>query len=318
MNHKHSSPVTVAAIQLEPKIGDLQANLTACENMADEAGRKGAKWIILPEFFATGMAFDPRIVDAIQPSNGPALNLLIQLAKRHQAMVGGSFMVRDDKANTPNQVKNTFFLVSPQGVVGKHDKDLPTMWENCFYTAGSDDGIINTSEQTVGVSLCWEFMRAQTAQRLRETVDVVVGGSCWWSVPAWMPKTITARWEAKNAHNAHESVRKFATYVGAPIIHAAHVGAIQCKLPGMPLDYKGHFEAGSMIVNAQGDILALRDQEAGQGIVMAEINIEKVKPTQPIPDSYWLHQRGPIPTFAWEYQRWYGKHWYKKHVAASS
>lgn len=59
------SEVKVAAIQLEPKIGDLHANMAACENMANEAGEKGAEWIILPEFFTTGMAFNPRIVDAL-------------------------------------------------------------------------------------------------------------------------------------------------------------------------------------------------------------------------------------------------------------
>ena len=313
MSDKDTSQIKVAAIQLAPKIGDVEANLSACENMAADAARQGAKWIILPEFFATGMAFDPQLVNAIQDSNGPALDLLLNLAKRHQVTVGGSFMVRD--AKHADVVKNTFFLVSPKGIVGKHDKDLPTMWENCFYVGGSYEGIIQNDAQTVGVSLCWEFMRAQTAQRLRQKVDVVVGGSCWWSVPEWLPKTMTKRWEAKNARNAHESVREFATYVGAPIIHAAHVGDIQCQLPGMPLNYKGHFEAGAMIVNAQGEILALRDKEAGQGIVMADIDMQKAEPSQEIPDRYWLHERGPIPTFAWAYQRWYGKHWYKKHVA---
>ncbi|XID74204.1 carbon-nitrogen hydrolase family protein [Alkanindiges sp. WGS2144] len=303
--------VKVAAIQLEPKIGDVQANLAACKNMADEAGQKGAKWIVLPEFFATGMAFDPDIVDAIEPPNGPALALLLDLAKRHQAFVGGSFIVRDEDSS----VRNAFYLVSPQGILGRHDKDLPTMWENCFYTSGSDDGIIKAQEHRAGVSLCWEFMRSQTARRLRNNVDVIVGGSCWWSVPQWSPKALTYRWEQQNQQNAHESVRAFASYVGAPVIHAAHVGAIECRLPGVPLNYKGYYEAGSMIVDAQGNMLAFRDRHAGQGLVMADIRIGRTTPVQEIPATYWLHQRGPIPSLAWTYQRWHGKHWYKKHVA---
>lgn len=315
MINEQRKKTKVAAIQLQPKIGDVQANLAACENMADEAARKGATWIILPEFFATGMAFDSKIIDGIQPENGLALALLFKLAKRHQITVGGSFMLRGDNSSAQNSVKNTFFLVSPQGVVGRHDKDLPTMWENCYYTGGTDDGIIETGEQTAGVSLCWEFMRSQTARRLREKVDVVVGGSCWWSVPSWLPKTVTNRWEENNARNAYESVRQFATYVGAPVIHAAHVGSIECPMPGMPLTYKGYFEAGSMIVDAQGKVLAIRDKEAGQGIVMAEIDIGRTQPTQEIPDDYWLYDRGPIPTLAWQYQRWHGKYWYKKNIA---
>lgn len=303
--------VKVAALQLQAKIGDLHANLTACENMANEAGEKGAKWIILPEFFTTGMAFQPRIVDAIQAPNGPALTLLLDLAKKHNAFVGGSFITKDEDG----VVRNAFYLVSSEGIVGRHDKDLPTMWENCFYVGGDDDGIIEMNDQTVGVSLCWEFMRSQTARRLREKVDVVIGGSCWWSVPTWIPKAITKRWEAKNEQTALESVRVFATYVGAPIIHASHVGSIECDLPWAPMKYKGHYEAGAMIVDSEGKTLAIRDRHAGQGVVYGNVTLERTPPLQDIPKKYWLHKRGPIPTFAWNYQRLHGKRWYKRNVA---
>src|SRR5699024_7097784 len=306
----HNKAVKVAAIQLEPKIGDWHANLQMCENMIHEAARQKAEWIILPEFFTTGMAFEPKIVEAIQSPNGKAFNLLLELAKKHRAYVGGSFIVRDDD----NIIRNAFFLASPDGILGRHDKDLPTMWENCFYSGGEDDGIIATSEQTVGVALCWEFMLSQTARRLRNKIDVVVGGSCWWSVPAWFPKSLTERWEEKNEQTALESVRSFATYVGAPIIHAAHVGSIECSLPWMPVRYKGHYEAGSMIVDGEGNIVSIRNRYEGPGIVTGNIKIGKTEPKREIPDSYWLHKRGLIPSFAWIYQRWHGKRWYKKHL----
>ncbi len=306
-----SKMVRVAAIQLEPKVGDLQANLAACERMADEAGAKGAKWIALPEFFTTGMAFNPRIAEAIQTPDGPALQLLRDLAKRHQAYVGGSFVLRDED----NVVRNAFFLVSPEGVAGRHNKDIPTMWENCFYVGGTDDGIIDLGAQSVGVSLCWEFMRSQTARRLREKVDLIIGGSCWWSVPQWVPKAVTGRWERENEQTALESVRSFAAYVGAPVIHAAHVGQIECSLPWTPLRYRGHYEAGSMIVDGSGKIVALRKRHQGPGIVLGDIEIERTEPQAAVPARYWLHLRGPIPTIAWNYQRWHGRWWHRKNVA---
>lgn len=308
----HSDKVKVAAIQMEPKVGDLHANLTACENMANDAGKQGAKWIMLPEFFTTGMAFDPKIKDAIQPPDGKALDLLIDLAKRHQAYVGGSFLVRDDD----NAVRNAYFLVSPKGVLGRHNKDIPTMWENCFYVGGSDDGIIETPEHTVGAAVCWEFMRSQTARRLQRKVDVVVSGSCWWSIPSWVPRRVTRRWEDKNEQTALESVRSFAAYAGAPIIHAAHSGPTACPMPGMPIQYKGHYEGGTMIVDGDGNRIAVRDHRKGQGIVTGKIRIGKTRPANIIPETYWLHKRGSLPAFAWTYQKWHGKRWYKKHVAA--
>lgn len=311
MTDDHREKVKVAAMQIEPKVGDLHANLTACENMADEAANQGAEWIILPEFFTTGMAFNPDIKQAIQSPDGQAYQLLIDLAKRHHAYVGGSFLARDDDG----EVRNAFFLASPDGVLGRHDKDIPTMWENCFYVGGKDDGIIDTPEGTVGAAVCWEFMRSQTARRLQGKVDLVVGGSCWWSVPSWVPRAVTDYWEVKNERTALESVRSFAEYVGAPIIHSAHAGPTSCHMLGLPMQYEGHYEGGAMIVDRDGNRVAFRDRLKGQGIVTGEIKIGKTQPSERIPKSFWLHKRGPIPTFAWTYQKWHGKRWYKKNVA---
>ncbi|HTA05214.1 MAG TPA: carbon-nitrogen hydrolase family protein, partial [Solirubrobacteraceae bacterium] len=96
----------VAAIQLEPVIGDVDANLASCERLADEAGTAGAEWILLPEFFTTGMGFHPELADKSLSPDGPACDLLLRLADRHGAKVGGSFLCRDDDG----EVRNAFFL----------------------------------------------------------------------------------------------------------------------------------------------------------------------------------------------------------------
>lgn len=44
--------VRVAAVQLEPAIGDVEANLRRCEALGDEAGVAGAERMMLPEFFS--------------------------------------------------------------------------------------------------------------------------------------------------------------------------------------------------------------------------------------------------------------------------
>src|SRR5947199_2550072 len=96
----------VAAIQLETVIGDVDANLAACQRLADKAAHEGAEWIILPEFFTTGMGFFPELSQLSLPPDGPATALLSALAKRHDAVVGGSFLCRDDDGH----IRNAFFL----------------------------------------------------------------------------------------------------------------------------------------------------------------------------------------------------------------
>ena len=52
-----------AAVQLEVVLGDVLANLEACEAMARSAAREGAELIVLPEFFTTGVGFLPELAD---------------------------------------------------------------------------------------------------------------------------------------------------------------------------------------------------------------------------------------------------------------
>ena len=174
----------VAAVQPETVAANVDANLEECERLANEAALEGAQWILLPEFFTTGMGFIPKLAECSLPANGRATELLLSLAKRHGVNVGGSFLCRDDDGD----VRNAFFLATPQGIAGRHDKDIPTMWENCFYIGGGDDGVLRAGPLNVGVALCLEFNRAQTVRRLRGKVDLVVGGSCKWGAPKGFPK----------------------------------------------------------------------------------------------------------------------------------
>lgn len=304
--------VRAAALQMEPVLGDVAANLDAAERLAGRAAAAGADWIVLPEFFTTGIAFLPALARAALPVDGEAAALLRSLAARHGAHAGGSFLCRDDDG----QVRNAFLLAGPDGtILGRHDKDLPTMWENAFYTGGADDGVIAAGDVTVGVALCWELMRSATLRRLRRRADVVVGGSGWWSVPAWRPHAVTRRWEAANARTAVRAAPCFAALAGAPVIHGAHTGPLACPMPWVPLHYRGRFEGGASVSDAHGRLLAFRAWEEGAGVAIADVELDRVPPRHPVPERYWLHRRGPLPTLAWHYQRAHGRRWYRRHVA---
>lgn len=299
----------IAAVQLAASIADVDANLAECERLAGMAAEAGAEWIILPEFFSTGVAFDPALDTAALPPDGAATDLLQALARRHGATVGGSFLCLDDDG----QVRNAFHLVTPDGqIAGRHDKDLPTMWENCFYVGGHDDGVFEAAGAKIGVALCWELIRSRTARRLRGRVDVVVGGSCWWSLPAWPPRGLTRRWEAANERNATQAPVVFSRLVGAPVVHAAHCGEIECALPWAPLKYRGVAEGGASITDARGEVRALRTRSEGAGFVVADVELGRIEPAEAMPDEYWLCERGPIPALAWNYQRIHGRRWYAK------
>ncbi|WP_256465439.1 nitrilase-related carbon-nitrogen hydrolase [Halorientalis marina] len=104
--------------------------------------------------------------------------MLIGLATEYDATVGGSMLLTRD-----GDVYNTYCLATPDGTIQTHDKDIPTMWENCFYVGGGDDGVVETPHGNAGLAVCWELIRQQTIDRLAGQVRYAITGNHWWSLP---------------------------------------------------------------------------------------------------------------------------------------
>lgn len=301
-------------MQLEPVVGDVSENLRRCGALGDDAGARGADWIVLPEFFSTGMGFVDQLANAALPPDGAATQLLRELATRHGAVVGGSFLCRDEDGHN----RNAWLLVGPDGrTLGRHDKDLPTMWESCYYVGGNDDGVLTAGDLSVGAAVCWEFMRTQTVHRLRGRIQLLVGGSAWWSVPPWPPAALTRRLEAANAVTAASIAPAMARAVGVPVAHAALCGPVACRLPLVPgVTYRGHYQGGTCISDARGGVLAWRGTQEGPGVVVADVDPGAIAPTLEVSDDagFWLHPRGIVPAAMWAYQNAHGRRWYARHT----
>ena len=178
--------VRVAAVQMRAQVGAVARNLASAEALAEEAFRKGARWVILPEFFPSAMAFTPAMLSAWQPLEGPALQLMRRLARKHDGVVGGSFIAQSGK-----DCFNSFLLVFPDGRYFRHDKDQPTMWENSYYIGGADDGSSGRPPVRSGSPCagnwfapgrragCWETWTSLSAAR--------AGGICAFPSPPNMP-----------------------------------------------------------------------------------------------------------------------------------
>jgi predicted amidohydrolase len=256
-----TSPVKLraAAIQITPKLGDAAANLEQVEKLAREALGKGANWIALPEMFTSAAAFHPDMLGAIQPADGAPLQLMQRLAREGNAVIGGSFLAGDN-----DNVFNRFYLVFPDGSVQLHNKDFPTYWENCYYTKGNDDGVLTTPVGPVGSALCWEFIRSQTARRLLGKVRLIMGGSCWWTLPDDAPADSPRR--ADNLRMCRQAPVRMARLLGVPVVHGAHVGEFKGFFSPELADvaYNSTYLGEAMIVDAQGKVLARRTGSEGE------------------------------------------------------
>lgn len=301
--------IRMAAIQMCADFGEVDANLDRAARLVRGAFVQGAQWVILPEFFTSAMGFHPKMLDAARPSDGEPYQLLVNLARENSGVVGGSFI-----SLRAGHAYNTFVLAFPDGSTFTHDKDLPTMVENCYYIEGNDDGVLDTPAGKIGAVLCWEFIRTQTLRRLIDKVGLVVGGSCSWDVPE--------NFVGKEADELHtyllnllrDAPAKFARMLGVPVVHASHVGKLEgFNPPDEQIPFHSRFLGETQIVDGQGKILARRTYEEGEGIVLAEVKIGQVPEARlPIPERFWIPDHPKIILQSWEEQNKFGRDYYNR------
>ncbi|WP_290623816.1 MULTISPECIES: carbon-nitrogen hydrolase family protein [unclassified Archaeoglobus] len=299
--------VRVAAVQMRAELGNVQENMKRAKNLARRAFKEGAEIVILPEFFTSPVAFSPKLLDVPQPIDGEPAKLLKDLAAEHSGVVGGSFIAYRD-----GDAYNTFILAFPDGSVFLHDKDQPTMWENCYYIGGSDDGILDTPLGKVGVALCWEFIRTRTAKRMLGRVEAVIGGSAWWTLPEKRLPGFPDKLHDTNLEIMRETPVRFARLLGVPVIHAAHAGEFEGGMPLLPgFPFKSYYLGETMIVDAEGRVLERMSREDGEGFVMADVIFERRKPVESIPRGFWIPKLPIQLRLVWWYQNLHGRWYYR-------
>lgn len=278
-----ASTIRVAAVQMTVELGNVAANLVKAERLIRAAFARGATWVILPEFFSSGIAFHPEMANAVRAIDGPPAKLLRDLAREGNATVGGSFLAWRD-----GNIYNSFVLALPDGSTHRHDKDHPTFWENCYYVGGNDDGVLPTPLGKVGVALCWEFIRSRTAARLKGKVGMVVGGSGWWTAPDSVPADNPFR--NKNLDIMKETPGRFARMLGVPVVHAANAGNfVGRSWPKEGTTYASHYLGETQIVDGNGGILARMSREEGEGVITADVSFGPISQgAEAIPDRYWI------------------------------
>ena len=298
----------VAAIQLNADFADVTANLRQAERRISEAARQGAALAILPEFFTSAIGFAPQML-TVAAQNAPVTGWMTQMAARYRCMVGGSYLVFDG-ANA----YNLFTLALPDGQTFQHKKDLPTQFENCYYTKGDTVNILPTPFGPVGVALCWEMIRYDTVKRLKDKVQFVLAGSCWWDLPLDAPaeRQPLRQYNQSLALNAPVTL---ATLLGVPVIHANHCGRVTAlRFPAADQQQTRQLVGAAQVIGGDGTVLVRRGFEKGAGIVTAEILPAAELLAQAgkwPPDRYWIPDLPPSYLNAWHTLNAQGQAYYE-------
>jgi predicted amidohydrolase len=334
-----SKTVRAAAVQLQAEVGKIDANLEKACCLVDRAIAAGAEYIVLPEFFSSGMTFDDSMLTAPRPLGAAPMQML-----KERAMEGGVTIAGSLLAEHNGHVYNTCAVVCPDGEIYTHDKDFPSgPIESAYYAGGEDsvfvgllrdrgisaeddaipgrdgndrDGVFPLPNISLGAAMCWEMIRHRTIARLRGRVDLVLAGSAWMEIDPDVGFPGMSRNEIVELNKIlismlREAPVRLATLLGVPVIHANLVGPIPShKLFDQSVDFVSNFAGESQIVTAHGETLARRSGSQGEGIIVADVPLEKCRPPDTQGETFWLRSLPPVLEELWYEKGAIGRQYY--------
>jgi predicted amidohydrolase len=155
---------TAAGIQMDIAVKDAEKNLDRALYFIDEAARKNANMICLPELFITGFDYD--YIEKISETFAEKVpSILGEKAKEAEAyIIAGSIPER-----RRDGIYNTSIFFNPRGeVIGKYSKIhlFPLMKEEKYFTAGRDIPVFSTEFGRVGIMICYDLRFPELARKL--------------------------------------------------------------------------------------------------------------------------------------------------------
>ncbi len=279
----------VAAVQMVSKNGRLHENLEHATQLINQAAQKGAEFILLPEFMATGYLWSAETREVAEPQNGPTVKWLKNNSKRLGVWLGASFLEAEGK-----DFFNTFVLMTPDGnEAGRVRKQTPAAFEACFFKGDSGSHIINTEIGKIGVGICYENQLAYIPQLMHEhSADLILMPH---SAPTPMQGFIYTkkRQELYNNQLLH-TPKLLANLLGIPAIMVNKCGPWQSSVPWRILPAQNSsFPGLSSIVDSDGVVKEQMQNE--EGVIIADITLDPSRKKDEKPTTYgrWAW-KGPL------------------------
>lgn len=150
------APVIVACVQLAPVIGDAAESLARIHAGLQEAARRHAKIVVLPELANCGYVFADRaeLLRAAEPLDGPFVRSLVEAASSLGMVIASGFAEIDDGI-----IYNSSVIVDRTGVLASYRKaHLWNTEKTCGFVAGSGHPpVVDTEYGRLGLVVCYDL-----------------------------------------------------------------------------------------------------------------------------------------------------------------
>jgi predicted amidohydrolase len=171
--------VKVAALQMEPQIGNKDRNIEETLKIINQAGMKGAELMVLPELCNTGYLFNSRkeaFALAEEVPDGPTTQQWIEAAKKHNAYICAGITEREG-----NHLYNSVVVVGPEGYIGTYRKTHLWNEEKLWFEPG-DLGfpVFSLPFGKIGCRICYDVWFPEVTRILvAQGADIICDSTNW-------------------------------------------------------------------------------------------------------------------------------------------
>ena len=182
------APVTVACVQMEPHIGDVDGNLRRSVERIVAAADQGAELIVLPELCNTGYVFKSRgearaLAEPIP--DGKSSQAWTAIAAERNLHIVAGITERDGE----NLYKSAV-LIGPDGLVGRYRKTHLWGDEALYFTPGNlGFPVFDTPLGRIGCHICYDCWFAESFRLAAlQGAEIVCVPTNWVPIPGQDPK----------------------------------------------------------------------------------------------------------------------------------
>lgn len=251
--------ITVAIVQMKPRLGEPEENLVKMSEMiAKIASQQRVDLIVFPELITSGNELGVRFTEVAQRIPGPTVNLIAQRANDYGIYVAFGMA---SKEKVESVLYNSAVVVGPDGdLVEVYNKVHLRGEERMAFREGYKIPVADTDIGSIGLMIGYDLAYPEVARSLAlEGAELVC---------------VLANWEAADIDEWKTYLRSRAYENSFYIVGANRVGE----------DVTLNFGGESMIVGPRGEIHASladeTDADTGaplEGFAVARIDLDEVR-----------------------------------------
>ena len=251
--------VTVAVVQMKPRLGEAEDNLTKMSEMiARIASQQNVDLIVFPELVTSGYELGLRFTELAQRTPGPAVNLIGQRANEYGVYVVFGMVTKE---KVESVIYNSAVVIGPDGeLLDVYHKIHLRGEERMAFREGFKLPVVDTEFGSIGVMVGYDLAFPEVARGL------VLDGAeliC-----------VAANWEASAIDEWKTYMRSRAYENAVFMVGANRIGE----------DVTLTFGGESLVVGPRGQIFATLAEETDpdtgeplEGFAVARIDLDDVR-----------------------------------------